>query len=334
MKDASKGGAETKAVQYAYGLPFVKSLKLWVQAVSKSPALKPLVQPLAIVLLSAIRAKESHLIYMPYVAILIGLVNDLSLNCEVFIPIASSGLTALTLCSHKLASKTLTAEGREPNVTDVVRVSERQLKDRRVVKGLTGLLVTQLTRHAAFLARTSALPEVGWVISQNLRKISKTNPQIKAELSGLISNLDKSIVEVKEMRKNVEGLFQFTFEQTSLGKFMLHSVTEKPASAPRHDDEDLDVDVSDEEEGDDVESGDDSEDEPSDKKKRKPSSAASGEERSKRSIKRQRQNEKKRLAAAATPEEVIERAQKKMDKIDMKSEVVRFAVSDDEEEEE
>ena len=136
------------------------------------------------------------------------------------------------------------------------------------------------------------------------------------------------------MRKNVEGLFQFTFEQTSLGKFMLHSVTEKPASAPRHDDEDLDVDVSDEEEGDDVESGDDSEDEPSDKKKRKPSSAASGEERSKRSIKRQRQNEKKRLAAAATPEEVIERAQKKMDKIDMKSEVVRFAVSDDEEEEE
>ena len=41
MKDASKGGAETKAVQYAYGLPFVKSLKFTVvidQPVVANPA--------------------------------------------------------------------------------------------------------------------------------------------------------------------------------------------------------------------------------------------------------------------------------------------------------
>lgn len=321
MKDASKGGADTKAMQYAYGLPFVKSLKLWVQAVSRSTALRPLVQPLAVVILSAIRAKESHLIFMPYVAILLGLINDLSVNCEVFIPIASSCLTALTLCSNKLASKTLTTEGREPNISDVVRVSERQLKDRRVVRGLTVLLVKELTRHAAFLGRTSALPEVGWVIVQNLRKLSKSNPQAKAELSGLISNMDKSIKEVQEKRKNIEGLFQFSFEETSIGKFMISSqVASTQTSAPRADDEDIDIATEDETDSD---ASSEKEEEVGQKRKM--------EERSKRSIKRQRQKEKKRQQRMEDADELVDRVEKKISKISMKSEVIPFMLSDDEE---
>jgi nucleolar complex protein 2 len=317
MKDASKGGSETKAMQYAYGLPFVKSLKLWVQAVSRSPSLKPLLQPLVVVILSAIRAKESHMIFMPYVAILLGLLNDLSVNCEVFIPITSSCLTAITLCSNKLNSKVLTTEGREPNVTDVVRVSERQLKDRRVVRGLTLLLVKELTRHSAFLGRTSALPEVGWVIIQSLRKISKSNPQFKSEISGLITNLEKSISEVKEKRKNIEGLFQFAFEETSIGKYMLSSITEKQTSTPKEDDEDIEVSEEEEDEDSDSEQEEQVEEQL---------------ERSKRSLKRQRQKEKKRQQMMETePEKLISRVEKKIGNINMKSEVKLFELSDDEE---
>ena len=292
-------------MQYAYGLPFVKSAKLWVQAVSRCAALKPLAQPLTIVLLSAIRAKESHLVFAPYVSILLGLVNDLSLNCQVFIPIASSCMETLTLCSNKLASKTLTAEGREPNITDVVRVSERHLKDRRAVRGLTLMVAHELARHVAFLARTSALPEVGWVILQNLRKLTKSNPAVKQELSGLVSSLEKSIAEVKEKRQNVEGLFQFAAEETTVGRFVA-------SWAPKASEE-----IAEDEEDDEPDSADSDSD----------TEAAM---RTKRSLKRQRQKAKKRMALDETAEELMETVADKVGKIEAASELVPFEVSDDE----
>jgi hypothetical protein len=313
MKDASRGGKDTQAVQYVFGLPFVKSLKLWTQAVCKCPALKSLLHPLVILILSAIRAKECHLIFMPYVSILLGLINDLSLECAVFIPISSSSLAALTLCANKLASKSLTAEGREPNITDVVRVSERQLKDKRVVSGLTSLLKIQLMRHVAFLARTAALPEIGWVILQALRKVAKSNPDTKQELSSLISGLDKSIVEVREKRKSgQEELFQFEFQDTSVGKLIQHSLTERKTYYPKTEEEDLEVS------SDDEEKDDEEEEEEQDKT------------RSKRSLKRERQKEKKRRLIEMSADTVIERVERKLVKIE--SEVVPFALSDDEEE--
>lgn len=326
MKDASRGGKETKAVQYTFGLPFVKSLKLWGEAICRCPALRPLLQPLVIVILSAIRAKESHLVFAPYVSILIGLINDLSLKCEVFIPIASSCLTALTLCANKLASKTLTAEGREPNISDVVRVSERQLKDRRVVRGLTHQLVIELTRHSAFLARTGALPEVGWVILQSIRKVSKTSPEAKQELGKFISCLDESIAEVKEKRKPVDSLFQLGFEDTSVGRLMMKNA-ETQTSRAQELVEDEHENEAESGESEDEESKSVSEEETH--KKRKPVDQETQEERSKRSIKRQRQKEKKRLAllASQSPEEIINQIDKK---ISTEAELVPFDMSDDE----
>ena len=320
MKDASKGGKETKAVQYAYGLPFVKSLKLWVGAVSKCEALKSLIQPLAIVILSAIRAKESHMLFTPYVSILVGLINDLALNCQVFIPISSSVLTALTLCASRLASKTLTAEGREPNITDVVRISERQLKDRRVVKGLTVQLVHELTRHLAFLSRTGALPEVGWIVLQNLKKLSKTNPQVKHELSSLISALEESITFVKEKRKNVDSLFQFEFEETALGRLMVRQKSVEPLQPSKPEEAESDNESSESEEEEDTET--------------KPANAEG--ERSKRSLKRQRQKEKKRLHAmkkADDGEKIIAEVEKQIAKIDANGDTIvpfEFSSSDEE----
>lgn len=322
MKDASKGGKETKAVQYAYGLPFVKSLKLWAGAVSKCEALKPLIQPLTIVILSAIRAKESHLLFTPYVSILVGLVNDLALNCQVFIPIASSILATLTLCANRLSSKTLTAEGREPNITDVVRVSERQLKDRRVVKGLTVQLVHELTRHLAFLARTGALPEVGWNILHCLKKLAKTNPQVKQELSALITALEDSIKYVKENRKTVDRLFQFEFEETALGNLMVRQKSVEPLQPSKPDEEEKEQEAESESES-------DEEDETETKK------AANEGERSKRSLKRQRQKEKKRLHAmtkANDGDKLIAEVEKQIAKIEAGDEVVPFEFSSSEDE--
>ena len=335
MKDASKGGKDTKAVQYTFGLPFVKSLKLWAEAISRCPALRPLLQPLVIVILSAIRAKESHMVFAPYVSILVGLINDLSLKCEVFIPIASSCLTALTLCANKLASKTLTAEGREPNISDVVRVSERQLKDRRVVRGLTHQLVIEITRHVAFLARTGALPEVGWVVLQNLRKISKTSPEAKQELGKLVSCLEESMTQVKDKRKPVDTLFQFSFEDTSVGRLMLKNAEAQTSRAQEPVEEDQEDEA--ESEGAESESNDEESDSVSEEdeapKKRKAVAQQPQEERSKRSIKRQRQKEKKRLAflASQSPEEIISSVEKKIESISTKAELVPFDMSEDEE---
>lgn len=312
MKDGSKGGKETKGMQYVFGLPFMKTLKLWTKAVSKSEKLRPLIEPLTVVLLSAIRAKESHMSYLPYVAVLLGLVNDISESCEVFIPIGSSCLCALTLCANKLSSKTLTAEGREPNVTDVVRVSDKNLKDRRVVIVLTKMLVTEITRHCAILARTPALPEVVWPIVQNLRKLSKLNPSAKAELHPLISALEKSIEEVKSLRKSVtvsDKMFYFETSATTVGKL---SLTAPPTAAPAKPEEEDST-------SDDSES-DNSED---------PEESTT---RSKRSLKRERQKAKKRaIASSESPEEVVDRVVKKMKKIDLQAELVPFNVSDDEE---
>ena len=330
MKDASKGGKETKAVQYAYGLPFVKSLKLWVQAVSKCEALKPLIQPLAVVILSAIRAKESHLIFTPYVAFLLGLVNDLSLNCKVFIPVISSCLTSLTLCTNKMNSKTLSAEGREPNISDVVRVSERQLKDRRVVKGLTVHLVRELTRHMAFIARTGALPELGWIVLQNLRKLAKSNPQVKQDLSALTAAIDESIKEIKEKRKTAtDDLFQFEFEETSIGRLWLR-IEHLQAEAPKRQQEPADEAEEEDEE---------SEDEPETKKPKRVADEEEedGEERSKRSLKRERQKEKKRLAKLSAsieepsnPDKIVAEVESRV--AQMGEVVVPFDVSSDEDE--
>jgi nucleolar complex protein 2 len=321
MKDASKGGKETKAVQYAYGLPFVKSLKLWVNAVAKCDALKPLIQPLAIVILSAIRAKESHLIYTPYVSILLGLLNDLSLNCRVFIPIVSSCLTTLTLCASKLSSKTLTAEGREPNISDVVRVSERQLKDRRVVRGLTLQLMRELTRHMAFIARTGALPELGWIVVQGLRKITKANPSVKQDVGGLVNAIEESIKEIKDKRKSVsDELFQFEFEESAVGRLWLKIEQQNRMEPPPAQE------LAEEE----SEESEDSSDEPENKKQRQ----SVTEERSKRSLKRQRQKEKKRLERlsqsvdAVGPEEIISEVESKIGK--MEEMIVPFDFSDSE----
>jgi nucleolar complex protein 2 len=328
MKDASKGGKETKAVQYAYGLPFVKSLKLWVHAVSKCDALKPLVQPLTIVILSAIRAKESHLIFTPYVSILLGLLNDLSLNCRVFIPMVSSCLTTLTLCANKLSSKSLTAEGREPNISDVVRVSERQLKDRRVVRGLTIQLVRELTRHMAFIARTGALPELGWIVVQGLRKITKTNPSLKQELSGLVNAIEESIKEIKEKRKSVtDDLFQFEFEDSSVGRLWVKLEQQKHTEPVHHQHVEEDEDPESEAES-------DSSSEPETKKHKK---SADEEERSKRSLKRQRQKEKKRLERlsrsvdAVAPEQIVSEVEAKIE--EMEEIIVPFEFSDSENDE-
>jgi nucleolar complex protein 2 len=310
MKDASKGGQETKVMQFTFGLPFLKSLKLWCQAVSRCEALRPLLQPLVIVILSAIRAKETHLLFAPYVSILLGLINDLALNCKVFIPIASSCLSTLTLCANRLGSKTLTAEGREPNITDVVRVSERQLKDRRVVRGLTVQIVTQLTRHTAFLARTSALPEVGWVILQSLKKLSKSSSETKQELTRLITALEQSIAEVKEKRTKSDELFQFEFSQTGVGRLMQAEPVSVLAKA--------------DEEGADSSS----ESEQSSEEDEAPA------ERSKRSLKRERQKEKKKLAKLAaekSPEEIVDEVGAQVEEI-CETEVVPFTVSDDDEE--
>ena len=313
MKDASKGGKDTKIVQFVFGLPFVKSLKLWTQAVCRCAALKPLVQPLVIVILSAIRAKECHMVFLPYVSILLGLINDISLQCEMFIPISSSCLSAITLCSNKLASKSLTAEGREPNITDVVRVSEGQLKDKRVVTGLTSMLMDQLLRHVAFLARTSALPEVGWVILQAMRQIAKSNPQAKQAASALISSLEKSIAEVKEKRVPGESLFQFEFNETSVGKLMIDSQIKRESISSKSNEEDLEASSS----------GEEAEEEGSESDEKEA-------ERSKRSLKRQRQKEKKRRLMEMSADSVIERVEMKLNKIEA-SEVVPLTFSDDEE---
>jgi hypothetical protein len=321
MKDASKGGKETKSVQYAYGLPFVKTLKLWVHAVAKCEPLKTLVEPLTIVILSAIRAKESHLIYTPYVTILIGLVNELALARGVFIPVASSCLATIALCANKLSSKTLTAEGREPNITDVVRVSERQLKDRRVVRGLLVNLVHELTNHLAFLSRTGALPEVGWIILQNLRKLAKANIHVKQDLSPVISALEESIKEVKEKRKMTDSLIQFGFEETALGRLMM-----KQKSSPVKKTEVV------EEDDEKSESESESEDE-SERATKKPKVVQ--EERSKRSLKRERQKEKKRLQRlnnASDGDKMIAQVQEEMAQIDDEEMVVPFDFSSSEDE--
>jgi nucleolar complex protein 2 len=322
MKDSSKGGKETKAMQFVFGIPFVKSLKLWTQAVSKSPALKPLIKPLVVVILSAIRAKESHMIFSPYVSILIGLINDIAKNCEVFIPIASSCLSTLTLCANRLSSKTLIAEGREPNISDVIRVSEKNLKDRRVIVSISQSLIRELARHIALVARTPALPEMGWPIVQSLRKTAKLNPVIKSLLSSLIAATDKSITEIKEKRKSLVDLSpespMFVFEEsdTSVGKHCLHAHSQHQAMEPRTPDEDIEAedesDNSDEEEEEVVREGE--------------------KQRSKRSLKRQRQKEKKKRVMAETsqPDLLVEAAAKKVGALE--SYIVPFEVSSDEDE--
>lgn len=328
MKDSSKGGKESKAIQFVFGIPFVKSLKLWTQAISRSPALKPLIQPLVVVILSAIRAKESHMIYSPYVSLLIGLINDLATNCQVFVPIASSGLTALTLCANRLSSKTLTAEGREPNISDVIRISEKTLKDRRVVASLAQTLIRELARHVALIGRTPALPEMGWPIVQGIRKISKINPVIKGQLGSLISAIDKSITEIKDKRKSLTDLsaespfFVFEESETSIGQYCLHAHSQYQVMEPRAQDEDLDDEGEEEEEG-------DEEDEEESKKEE--------QQRSKRSLKRQRQKEKKqrllRSEISAEPDSLVEAAVKKVGAIDTNADsyIVPFEVSSDEE---
>jgi hypothetical protein len=326
MKDSSKGGKESKAVQFVFGIPFVKSLKLWTQAVSKSPALKPLIQPLVVVILSAIRAKESHMIFSPYVSLLIGLINDLAINCQVFIPIASSCLSALTLCANRLSSKTLTAEGREPNISDVVRVSEKHLKDRRVVVSLLQNLIRELARHVALIGRTPALPEMGWPILQSLRKTVKLNPVIKSQLSSLISAIDKSIAEIKEKRKSLTDLtpesplFVFEESETFIGKHCLYAHSQNQAMEPKSTDEDLEQDLEDEDDEEEV-----GEEEATQVKK------------SKRSLKRQRQKEKKRRMMGSEntePDSIVEMACKKVGAIESaESFLVPFEVSSDEDNE-
>jgi hypothetical protein len=311
MKEGSKGGKETKGMQYVFGLPFVKTLKLWTQAVCRSEPLRPLIEPLVVVILSAIRAKENHLSYIPYVSVLLGLLNDLSEARAVFIPLGSACICTLTLCANKLTSKTLTAEGREPNISDVVRISDKNLKDRRVVIGLTQMLVREIARHCAVIARTPALPEISWPILASLKKLSKLNPSVKSELAGLITSLEKSIEEVKELRKGLpvsDQMFQFESESTSIGKYAKKLIeTAMNGSKEFQRDVDLEEDSSDEDSG-------------------KSSSEDDTEQanRSKRSIKRERQKAKKRAALNQEPDDLVDRVISKASKIDLKAELVPF----------
>lgn len=267
------------------------------------------------------------MLFSQYVSLLIGLINDLAVNCQVFIPIASSCITALTLCANRLSSKTLTAEGREPNITDVIRVSEKNLKDKRVIVALAQNLIRELARHVALIARTPALPEMGWPILQSLRKTAKLNPVMKSQLSSLIAAIDKSIPEIKEKRKNLKDIspespfFVFDESETSVGKHCLHAHSQHQAMEPRSADEDIEQEIDEQE--------DDSEVEEEDEKQ--------VEQRSKRSLKRQRQKEKKRrlMVENSEPESLVETACKKIDAIESNSSsyIVPFEVSSDEDDE-
>ena len=160
-------------------------------------------------------------------------------------------------------------------------------------------------------SRTAALPEVAWPILQALRKLAKTDSGVKSELSQLIQNLDKSVLEVKEKRiAGSDALFQLGFDETSVGKHWLKLASKEPkkfliAEQPEEE----------EEEGEEQDASEESEQE-------------TKEERSKRSIKRERQKEKKRTK---TVQAVVARTVRQVGKIDMTSQVTPFPFSDDEE---
>ena len=266
------------------------------------------------------------MIFSPYVSLLIGLINDLAINCQVFIPIASSCLSALTLCANRLSSKTLTAEGREPNISDVVRVSEKHLKDRRVLVSLSQNLIRELARHVALIGRTPALPEMGWPILQSLRKTAKLNPVIKSQLSSLISAIDKSISEIKEKRKSLTDLtpesplFVFEESETFIGKHCLYAHSQHQAMEPTSADEDLEQELEEEDDG-----------------EKDEEEVVTQEKKSKRSLKRQRQKEKKRRMMGSEntePDSIVEMACKKVGAIESaESFLVPFEVSSDEDNE-
>ena len=180
------------AAHTVFSLGFLRSVRVWVRVVGSFDSLKSLVFPITSVILIAIRAKESHAVYLPFVAQLAAEANNLMMLSGQFIPIAASLIKALAVPARRMHDSK-PGNAKLPNVETTAKLQESLVKDNKeLLAELVKLLIKRLAEHLELLARTPAFREVSFPVLVQLRRLLKQVPSTKPFIKPLIQAAEES----------------------------------------------------------------------------------------------------------------------------------------------
>jgi len=213
-----KKGVVQKQAQSLVSWPFVRSLYLWTKAVGTCKALRPLSYPLAMITMGAVKSKLTNLQHFPFVFHCLQCLNKMASSTEVFVPVASYILKALSVLLTAMDKAHKSGRGKQqqqqdkkekgfggtraPDVEVILRFSEAQLAEVLTLETMGSHLCFLLIDHLGLLSQSPAFPEVSALVLLHLRKYGKhcRSEPLRRQMKSIVEKAEASADDIRARR--------------------------------------------------------------------------------------------------------------------------------------
>eukprot|EP00928_Gymnodinium_smaydae_P088585 TRINITY_DN72654_c0_g1_i1.p1 TRINITY_DN72654_c0_g1~~TRINITY_DN72654_c0_g1_i1.p1 ORF type:complete len:904 (+),score=285.79 TRINITY_DN72654_c0_g1_i1:120-2714(+) len=223
-KQRKRKGLQNQQVQNLVGWPFVCSLYLWTKAVGTLPSLKLLAYPLSAIITGALKSRLSSIQYFPFAYHCFRCLNKLGASLEVFVPISSHVLKALSILLPAMDRAHRERKGgkapgsggnmpaKAPEIDILLKFSEGQAAEVMTLEAIGGSLLFILMDHLGMLARSPSFPEVSAPVLFHLRKHSKhcRSENLRRQLKQMIAHAEATAQDITARREALPGDAQAT----------------------------------------------------------------------------------------------------------------------------
>lgn len=237
-KARKKKNLHQQQMQTLVSWQFVRALHLWTKAVSSLPCMRPLAYPLATITTGALKSKLTSVQYYPFVYQCVRCLNRLSASIQVFVPVSSHLLKALSILlpamdkAHRERkggsgrerkggneeAGELLAKAKAPEIDILLRFTEGQTNEVMAMEAIGGSLMFLLTDHLGILGRSPSFPEISTPVVFHLRKLSKhcRSENLRRQLKNLITSVETTQGDITSRREQLNEK-----EVTSWKKFFI-----------------------------------------------------------------------------------------------------------------
>jgi len=242
-KSKKKKSAQLKAMSLT-GWPFIRSIYLWTKAVGTVAVLRPLAYPLSMVIMGATKSRLTSLQNYPFVHHCMRNLNELSSLLEVFVPVSSYLLKAMSVLLQSMEKmyRKRSAQGgnqalsgsKSPDLEILLRFSDGQVSELLALESVGSSICFHLTDHLGLLSRSPALPEISAPILMHLKKFGKhcRSEPLRRQLKTLQAAAETSASDVCAQRESLTEVPSskkfFMFEaSTALAKLRVEALQRK-----------------------------------------------------------------------------------------------------------
>eukprot|EP00927_Polykrikos_kofoidii_P023431 TRINITY_DN21600_c0_g1_i1.p1 TRINITY_DN21600_c0_g1~~TRINITY_DN21600_c0_g1_i1.p1 ORF type:complete len:861 (-),score=234.49 TRINITY_DN21600_c0_g1_i1:205-2787(-) len=228
-KQRKKKALHQQQVQNLVGWPFVRAMHLWTKALPAISCLKPLAYPLATIITGALKAKLTSIQFFPFVFQCFRCLNKLSANLEVFVPVSSHILKAMSVLlpnmekayKSRAAGTEGSAPAKAPEIDVLLRFTEGQTNEVMTLEAVGGCLCFLIVDHLGILSRSPSFPEVSYPVLFHLKKNTKhcRSENIRRQLKQIVANTEAAAQDIAQRREGLTEVSQwkrfFVFEADS-----------------------------------------------------------------------------------------------------------------------